>query len=242
VATLFISDLHLAAGEAKLAEYFTTFLEGPARKAQALYVLGDLFDAWVGDDDLADPFVQTVVSALRALSDTGVAIYLQHGNRDFLLGEKFAGACGARLLPEVAIVKVEDQALLLMHGDQLCTDDAAYLAWRRQARDPAWQAQFLELPLDQRRSMAAGLRAQSEAAKAGKAPEIMDVNAQAVVSAFAASACRILIHGHTHRPARHTVYAEGQSRERWVLPDWRPEGGYLELAPQGLALRSWPQV
>lgn len=240
MTTLFIADLHLAASEAKLAQYFTSFLAGPARKAQALYILGDLFDAWVGDDDLADPFAQDIAASLRALSDTGVAIHLQHGNRDFLLGQGFATAAGARLLPEVAMANVEGETVLLMHGDQLCIDDAAYLAWRRQARDPSWQAGFLALPLAQRRTLAAGLRAESEAAKAGKAPEIMDVNARAVSEALRASGCNTLIHGHTHRPGHH-VFSDHDTRcERWVLPDWRPEGGYLEQGAQGRALLPWP--
>jgi UDP-2,3-diacylglucosamine hydrolase len=240
VTTLFVSDIHLAPDRPDLSAAFLSFLSGPAREASGVYILGDLFDAWLGDDDLAHPAWRPIIQGLRHLSDGGATLHVQHGNRDFLLGDAFARACGARLMPEAELTTIEGETTLLIHGDQLCTDDHAYLAWRKQARDPRWQAQFLALPLDQRRLLAAELRAASSAQKAEKPAEIMDVNAHTVAAALRAAGQVRLIHGHTHRPARHEHWIDGVRCERWVLPAWEPPGGYLESTPGGLRPRPWP--
>lgn len=240
MATLFVSDLHLAAQRPELAEAFLAFLGGPARQASAVYVLGDLFDAWIGDDDLDQPEWQPVFDGLRKLSDSGVALSIQHGNRDFLLGPAFAARCRARLMPEVEIATIENQPTLLLHGDQLCTDDRAYLAWRKEARNPAWQARFLALPLEERRQLAADLRATSMLEKAAKPMAIMDVNEAAVNAALRAAACTRMIHGHTHRPGRHEHSVDGRCCERWVLADWRLPGGYLRCEGEAATLIPWP--
>lgn len=238
---LLVSDIHLAPERPELESAFLGFLDGPARAAGALYILGDLFDAWLGDDDLISPAWQRIVQSLRDTAARGTQIYLQQGNRDFLIGQDFARACGLQLLPETAFATLGEQRTLLMHGDQLCLDDQAYQAWRRQARDPQWQAQFLALPLEERRAIAANLRQTSDREKVGKPPQIMDVNQAAVAAAMRAAGVRRLIHGHTHRPARHAFELDAQSCERWVLPDWRPQGGYLECTAESWITRVWPE-
>ncbi len=240
MATLLVSDIHLAPARPDVTEAYLGFLRGPAQAAREVVILGDLFDAWVGDDDLGNPAWRPVILAMRALSERGVRLAFLHGNRDFLLGEDFAAACGARLMPEVTLADIEGERTLLMHGDQLCTDDAAYLTWRREARDPNWQASFLALPLQERQRLAGEMRATSDLEKAAKSQEIMDVNARAVEAALRASGCRRLIHGHTHRPARHYLTIDGAPCERWVLADWRLPGGYLRCDARGLTALPWP--
>jgi len=240
VAALFVSDLHISAERPELAEAFLAFLHGPAPEASSLYVLGDLFDAWVGDDDLDRPDWQPVISALRELSDSGVEIAIQHGNRDFLLGREFAARCGARLMPEVELAQIEGHPALLLHGDQLCTDDRAYLAWRKEARSPQWQARFLALPLEERRRLAADLRATSTLEKSAKPVAITDVSEGTVVAALRAANCTRMIHGHTHRPAKHELMVDEHECERWVLPDWRLPGGYLRCEKDTARLIPWP--
>jgi UDP-2,3-diacylglucosamine hydrolase len=230
----FVSDLHLTAAMPHTAAAFFRFLREQAAHARALYLLGDIFEYWAGDDDLTEPFNRSVVDALRDLSTQGVAIYWLAGNRDFLVGEQFAQASGVTLLAEPHITSIAGQHLVLVHGDAQCTDDAAYMAFRRQVRDPAWQQAFLSQPLAQRKAIIAGLREGSRDAQRSKTMEIMDVNPQAINQLFAASAVSLMIHGHTHRPARH-VTASGV---RHVLPDWDCEGeshrgGWLALDAAG---------
>lgn len=226
---LFISDLHLAEERPAANERFIDFLEGRARSASALYILGDFFEYWIGDDDLEEPFNAVIAGLLRALTREGVALFLMHGNRDFLLGEAFCRATGAALLPDPSVVQLEGEPTLLAHGDTLCTDDHDYQAWRRVARSAEWQREFLGQPREARRGMILGLRERSKAVVQAKPADIMDVNETAVVEALRASGVRRLVHGHTHRPGRHVHLVDGQPCERWVLPDWYGPGGYLEI-------------
>ncbi len=234
--SLFISDLHLTAERPAANERFFHFLKDTAARAEALYILGDFFEAWVGDDALAYPLHSAVAAALKALAERGVRVYVMHGNRDFLLGEDFCRASGAALLPEPHVADLYGQSTLLMHGDALCTDDVDYQHFRRMVRDSAWQAAFLRRPLAEREAMARELRNRSEQIKGDKRPEIMDVNAGAVEAAFRRHGARRLIHGHTHRPARHGVSVDGAACERWVLPDWYETGGYLACDANGCRL------
>ena len=229
MATLFVSDLHLKPEAPELATILGDLLRGPAAESDALYVLGDLFEAWPGDDDLGDPFNAPVVDAFRALTDRGTPLFFQHGNRDFLLGDAFAAATGGTLLPEEIVVDLGGTPTLLLHGDQLCTDDVAYQQFRRQVRNPLWQKQMLAQPLPVRKALARQLREGSDAAKSGKSMEIMDVNADAVADAFRRHGVARMIHGHTHRPDRHRYEVDGTSRERIVLADWRERGAYLRV-------------
>ena len=227
--TLFISDLHLKSEHPVLGDILLRFLSGPARAARALYVLGDLFEAWPGDDDAGDPFNAPVIAALRALSDAGIPVAFQHGNRDFLLGAEFARATGGMLLPEEIVVDLHGASTLLMHGDQLCTDDVAYQQFRAQTRNPQWQQMLLSQPLAARKALARQMREASDTAKAGKTMEIMDVNADAVADAFRRHSVSRMIHGHTHRPGGHVHIVDGRECKRIVLPDWRDAGAYVEV-------------
>jgi UDP-2,3-diacylglucosamine hydrolase len=227
MATLFVSDLHLDPARPTITSLFLNFLEQRARQANALYILGDLFEAWIGDDDDAEPG-RTVAAALRALTSHGVPTYFLHGNRDFLLGERFAAASGIRLLPESMVIELEGDPILLLHGDTLCIDDIGYQAFRAQVRDPAWQARMLALPLAQRRALAGQLRETSRQAIQQKAVEITDVNLAEVDRVMRACGVRRLVHGHTHRPAIHHWSLDGQPATRVVLNDWREDlGGVL---------------
>ena len=237
MTTLFISDLHLDAERPAITRLFREFLSGEARSASALYILGDLFEAWIGDDDDA-ALVAEVADALSALSSSGVPIAFVHGNRDFLLGETFAARCGMRLLPEASVETIEGRPTLLLHGDTLCTDDVAYQAFRRHSRDPRWQAQMLAQPIPVRRALARQARAESAKHMAGAAAEIMDVNADAVTSAFAAHRVDRMIHGHTHRPAIHSLDVQGKPAQRVVLGDWYEQGSVLGIDRDELALRT----
>lgn len=224
-AALFVSDLHLSPREPTTVGRFLAFLQGPARDAACLYILGDLFDYWAGDDDLGDPFNASIVVALRTLADNGVTIGFMPGNRDFLVGAAFAAAAGLELLSDPCRREIGGLPTLLMHGDTLCTDDADYQRFRAQVRAPAWRAAFLARPLASRKREIETLRARSEAEKRGKPAEIMDVNPQAVIAALRAHDARVLIHGHTHRQGHHHHSVDGHVCERWVLGDWRPERG-----------------
>lgn len=231
--SLFISDLHLSPELPQAVALFRQFLEGPASRAEALYILGDFFEAWVGDDDLALPFHAGIAADLKRLAGRGVRLYLMHGNRDFLIGQDFCRASGATLLADPTLIDLYATPTLLAHGDRFCTDDAAYQAFRRQVREPAWQAEFLAKPLTERREMARQLRAQSEREKAAKEMAIMDVNPEAVTAALREHGYPRLIHGHTHRPAWHSHEVDGRHCERWVLPDWYEGGGYLHCDAAG---------
>lgn len=235
--TLFISDLHLEASDPAIARQFHAFLSGEAREADALYVLGDLFEVWFGDDD-PDPSVHATVAALRALTDRGVPCYLMHGNRDFMLGRRFCRDTGATLLPDGTVVDLYGERALLMHGDLLCTDDADYQRMRRVLRNRPLQWIFRRLPLERRRALAQWLRAGSRERVGMKAPDIMDVNDAAVERAFRDHGVRTLIHGHTHRPAVHDLSVDGAPARRIVLGDWYTQGSVLEWSPAGFELRS----
>nr|WP_026132760.1 UDP-2,3-diacylglucosamine diphosphatase [Janthinobacterium sp. CG3] len=235
---LFISDLHLQPSHPRTSAAFFDFLERRATAAQELYVLGDLFEYWAGDDDLAAPFHQQVTAALRRVSDAGVALYWIAGNRDFLVGPGFAAATGATLLAEPHVASVGGQRIALLHGDAECTDDVGYMEFRAMVRQPAWQAQFLAMPLAQRQAIIAGLRQNSREQQGGKSYEIMDVTPQAVADVFARTGTSVMIHGHTHRPALHVV---GATR-RYVLPDWEcdvdgPRGGWIAVDADGNVTR-----
>lgn len=227
---LFISDLHLSEDRPAANERFFSLLEKQARDADALYILGDFFEYWIGDDDLAYPFHAVIAGSLRELSRSGVALYFMHGNRDFLIGEGFCAATGATLLEDPTVVSLDGEKTLLMHGDTLCTDDLDYQAWRRTARSAAWQQAFLSKSLAERRHAVGGMREKSKEVVQAKPAEIMDVNDGGVREAMQRHGVKRLIHGHTHRPGRHRVQLDGEPGERWVLPDWYGRGGYLSVS------------
>ncbi len=228
--TLFISDLHLDAARPETTALLCEFLAHEARSAEALYILGDLFEYWIGDDDTASGY-EPVTAALRALSDSGVALYFQHGNRDFLVGTQHAARCGMHLLPESLVIDLYGTPTLLLHGDTLCTDDVEYHAFRRTVRDPAWQCAFVQKPLTERRAMAEHARAASRARTAQLAEYIMDVNGEAVHAACTQAGVREMIHGHTHRPAVHIFTHDGLPARRIVLGDWHTDGSVLRVTP-----------
>lgn len=232
--TLFISDLHLSPTRPETTRELTALLQGPARHAVALYVLGDLFDYWIGDDDLDEPHHRSVVEQFAQLSANGVALYFMHGNRDFLLGERFVRACGGTLLPEEHVLELYGTRTLLTHGDQLCTDDVSYQAFRRQVRDPQWQQTILQLPLAERKARALAFREASDLAKSEKSMAIMDVNPDAVATLLRRYGYPRLIHGHTHRPAQHLHQVDGHRCERWVLADWYQQASYLICDRDGI--------
>ena len=233
--TLFISDLHLDPERPEVIDLLVRFLGGRAAGADALYVLGDLFEYWIGDDDARDGLLPAI-EALRRLGDAGVPVSFMAGNRDFLVGTGFAESTGCRLLEDPTRLELYGIPTLLMHGDTLCTDDVAYQSLRQQLRDPAWQAGFLALPLAQRRAQAEALRRESREATRGKAADIMDVNAEEVAAAFRQHDVRRMIHGHTHRPAVHELNIDGEAAERIVLGDWYTQGSVLSVTSDGYSL------
>jgi UDP-2,3-diacylglucosamine hydrolase len=235
--TLFLSDLHLSPERPAALAAFHAFAAGPALAGAAVYILGDLFDWWVGDDQMADPFAASVVTSLRGISSAGVPLFVAHGNRDFMLGQRFAAATGATLLPDFIVVDLHGTRTLLCHGDELCTDDTEYQAYRARMRDPATQARLLRLPYFVRRGIAWWLQRKSRSEKALKPESIMDVAAGAVVEAFARHDARRMIHGHTHRPARHEHQVDGSVRERFVLADWHDRGHYIAVDGAGVHVR-----
>ena len=225
---LFISDLHLAPQTEGVQRLFLAFLAGRARTAEQLFILGDLFEAWPGDDCLDDaqnPLAGVVADALRELTDRGVAVSLMHGNRDFLLGHAFAQRSGVRLLPDPHVLSVPTWQFVLSHGDALCTGDADYQRFRALVRQPAWQSDFLARPLSERYALALALRRESELARRSKPDYLMDVDPAATDDFLRRHGYASLIHGHTHRPARHDHIVDGIHVERWVLADWREEEG-----------------
>lgn len=235
--TLFVSDLHLDASRPEIGRQFAAFLAGEARSAAALYILGDLFEAWLGDDD-PEPAARATVAALRELTDAGVPVFVMHGNRDFLIGQRFCRETGATLLADGTVVELYGERALLMHGDALCTDDLSYQRLRRIVRNPVVRGIFRLMTLHQRRSLARRLRAGSRERVGATAPEIMDVNAAAVTQAFRAAGVRTLIHGHTHRPAVHRLEIDGAPAQRIVLGDWYEQGSVLEVTAAGFELRA----
>jgi UDP-2,3-diacylglucosamine hydrolase len=235
VTAIFISDLHLTAGDAETTRRFVEFMEGPARGARELYILGDLFEAWVGDDD-DDPRLTPIVVALRRLIDSGVACALMHGNRDFLLGERFCLATGARLLGDYERITLFGQPVLLTHGDLLCTDDTRYMTLRSELRSPDWQRDFLARPLAERRQIASDLRQLSATEIAAKDEYIMDVNQATVERTMRDYGVTLLMHGHTHRPAVHRFDLDGRPAARIVLGAWYHDPSIVRWTDAGFAL------
>lgn len=240
MARLFVSDVHLDAGAPAAIEQFLDFLQLHAEKAEALYILGDLFESWVGDDD-ADPAKAQVCTALRELTAKRVATFVIHGNRDFLLGHDFCERTGCELLPDPIIVELDGERVLLTHGDALCTDDHAYQQLRSTVRKKDWQRRFLALPLAARASLAQQARAGSQAHTARVVREIMDVNPNAVEQAFRALEVRRMIHGHTHRPDIHNILIDAQAAQRIVLGAWYEQGSYLWYERGRYELRELPR-
>jgi UDP-2,3-diacylglucosamine hydrolase len=231
----FVSDLHLQAERPDLTERFAVFLaDSAAAKVEALFILGDLFEYWIGDDNLVEPFNADVCALLRATADMGTRICFIAGNRDFLIGKTFSAAAGIELLPETAIVDAGGTPTLIMHGDTVCTDDLPYQEFRRMVRSREWQQDFLARPLPERRIEVESLRRRSAEAMQGKTAEIMDANSAAIRAALTAHGCTRLIHGHTHRPCHEHIELISGSAERWVLSDWDTgRGDALEIGPAG---------
>lgn len=225
-STYFISDLHLDADHPAPTATLARFLRNTT-DCDSLYILGDLFEAWIGDDD-DSPLAREIALSLRAFRDAGARLFIMRGNRDFLLGEAYSERCGATLLDDPTVIDLYGRRALLMHGDTLCTADTDYQAFRQTVRDPAWQARALHLPLSERRALARQLRRESLDATREKAHSIMDVTANEVSGVMSAHGVDLLIHGHTHRPARH----ESPLGERWVLGDWG-ESAWVLKAIQG---------
>ncbi|MFV0277321.1 MAG: UDP-2,3-diacylglucosamine diphosphatase [Parahaliea sp.] len=228
--TWFISDLHLDPARPAVTQALADFLAA-RRDARALYILGDFFEAWIGDDDDA-PLVGEVAGLLARYRAAGPELYLMPGNRDFLLGEAFATRCGATLLPDPSVIDLYGRRALLMHGDSLCTGDSAYQQFRAMARSPAWQAEVLARPLAERRALAAQLRGMSQDANSNKAEDIMDVSPPEVEKTLVDNGVELLIHGHTHRPQRHSQ----QHGERWVLGDWHVHAWVINAEPEDMKL------
>lgn len=243
MSTLFVSDIHLEVGKPHLTAIFVAFLRGPARKAETLYLLGDIFEVWIGDDDTA-PLVKQIASELRALADSGTKIYFMHGNRDFLLREQYASAAGMHLLEDPTVLDIGGIRTLLGHGDRYCTDDHAYQSFRTKSRNPQWQAKVLGWPLWRRRLTARVARFlskrnyQKKLRETGDPNQIADVVPEAVAADFQAHGVRRMIHGHTHRPKVHAIsLAGGKLGERIVLSDWRDDGEALEVRSDGSYVR-----
>jgi UDP-2,3-diacylglucosamine hydrolase len=238
MTTLFISDLHLDNSRPDVTAALLSLLRGTARDAQALYILGDLFEAWIGDDDNT-PLAQEVAMALHDFSASGLPLYFMHGNRDFLIGPHYAERTGMQLLGETAIVDLYGVPTLLLHGDTLCTADEGYLKFRAQVRQADWQSAFLAQPLVARRTFADNARAQSRQHTKSVSMDIMDVTASAVAAAFRQHGVSRMIHGHTHRPAIHSpIEIDGHDCQRIVLGDWHRQGSVLRVTETQLTLES----
>jgi len=235
MTTLFVSDLHCEASREDIGAQFRQFLRGEARGADALYILGDLFESWIGDDD-PNPHYAAIKSELRTLCDSKVQVYFMHGNRDFMIGSAFAAETGVRLLPDPLIVDLYGERVLLSHGDAWCTDDHEYQALRAMTRNPQWQAAMLARPLSERQAIAARARAASKEQSATKSEAIMDVNPTAILEAFRTSGVATILHGHTHRPAIHELQIDGRTVRRIVLGDWYEQGSVLRWPPDGPSL------
>ena len=233
---LFISDLHLSPRSPGATRLFLEFLTGRARQADALYILGDLFETWIGDDDISDSYNAEIVTALRSTATAGVSIAVMHGNRDFLLGDDFAAASGARLIADPYILSTAEWQFVLAHGDALCLDDADYMRFRAQVRDPAWQAALLAKPLAERRTIAAHMRQVSESSQRAREQPYTDLQPAATDDFLREHGYATFIHGHTHQPATHDHIVDGIHVERWVLADWHEDRGEC-LIWDGEALR-----
>lgn len=235
MTTLFISDLHLEAARPEIGEQFLDFLDDEAADAEALYILGDFFEYWVGDDD-PDAYYAAIKRSLRAFTDTGVPTYFMHGNRDFMIGERFATETGVTILPDPHPLELYGKSVLLSHGDALCTDDTEYQQMRAMTRNPEWQAMMLAKPLEERIAIAQQARASSQERNAMLSEEIMDVNPEAVRQIISEYGVEILLHGHTHRPAIHNVEVDDRIAKRVVLGDWYDQGSVVRWDEDGVDL------
>lgn len=238
--TLFIADLHLSEQEPAITAGFLRFLQREAYQADALYILGDFFEYWIGDDD-PQPLHREIASALHDLTNSGVPCYFIHGNRDFLIGKRFAQECRMTLLPQEKRLSLYGHPILIMHGDTLCTDDVDYQRYRRKVNNPFIQKLFSWLPLRTRLNIAAKMRDRSQMTNDGKSEAIMDVNQQAVIEALERNQAEWLIHGHTHRPAIHNVdMPNGKQAKRAVLGAWHYQGSMISVTPEGIELIEFP--
>lgn len=237
--TYFIADLHLAQNRPDMTACFLRFLKDEATQAQRLYILGDLFEAWIGDDD-DSAYLITIAKALSTLSALGTTIYYIHGNRDFLLGQRFAEKSAMNLLPEVDLIDLYGKSVVIMHGDTLCTRDVGYQKFRKKSRTWWWQTIVKSLPLFLRKKMAADYRKKSAAATAMKPQDIMDVTPDEVIKCLEIYHSQLLIHGHTHRPAVHELEANNQQAKRIVLGDWYEQGAWLKVTPTSVQLMNTP--
>ena len=240
MATLFISDLHLEADRPEIGEQFLAFLRGPAREADALYILGDLFEAWIGDDD-PSPYYAGMKAAIRELSDSGVPVYFMHGNRDFAIGEQFAAETGVTLLADPTPIELHGEKVLLSHGDLLCTDDVEYQKVRAMTRNPEWLAMMLSKSVEERQAFAPQARQQSMARGETMTEEIADVNQDAVEAVISEHGVDVLLHGHTHRPSVHPFHVDGRMVHRIVLGDWYDQGSLVEWDHDGPRLEEMPR-
>lgn len=232
MTTLFISDLHLEAARPEIGAQFIDFLMKEAVSADALYILGDLFEAWIGDDDPNAHYAE-MKRAIRQVVEHGVPVRFMHGNRDFLVGDAFAAATGVDILPDPVVHEIHGDRVLLSHGDAWCTDDTEYQAMRKMTRDPDWQAAMLAKPLAERQAIAAQARAESTERNSTLAAAIMDVNADAIEAAMREHDVRLMLHGHTHRPAVHDVTVGGEAAKRIVLGDWYDHGSVVRWNDAG---------
>ena len=240
---LFISDLHLHDARPQITQLFLDFMAGPARDAQSLTILGDLFEYWAGDDDIAAPLHQQVCTAIRELTGRGIPVWFMHGNRDLLIGTGFCDASSAQLLADPTVRTIAGRSTVLLHGDTMCTDDVDYQRYRSMVHDPAFIKMFLLRSLDERKAVIGDLRERSETEKQRKDAMIMDVNASAVAEVFRSAGVVRMIHGHTHRRARHLLRVDDRSCERWVMGDWddsnEKKGNFLECDADEWRFRSW---
>ncbi|MGE5240460.1 MAG: UDP-2,3-diacylglucosamine diphosphatase [Bacteroidota bacterium] len=239
-STLFISDLHLCGARPAITRLFLEFLKRRARTARALYILGDLFEYWIGDEAVEQPEFRPMVEGLLQLTAAGTPVFVMHGNRDFLMGSRFEQASGCRLLVDPTRLELHGVPTLLMHGDSLCTDDVEYMQFRAQVRDPAWQKAFLAKPVAERETIVRNYREISKISTASKKPEIMDTNQRAVEAIMREHRVHRMIHGHTHRPREHVFSLDGQPARRMVLGDWYEQGSVLRVDDQGWQLESLP--
>ncbi len=239
---VFFSDLHLSKDLPKTTQAFLSFMETVGPQTEQLYILGDLFQYWIGDDDMGDPYWQTIIQSIRRLSDQGTQVFWVCGNRDFLTGKKFLKATGATAPKEPGILQVDNLRIAFVHGDAQCTDDEAYMKFRRKVRNPIWRFFFLLIPLSKRKSIVAGARKDSAASNKAKSAKIMDVSPDAIQAVFATSQADVLIHGHTHHPDDHTVSTPNGEKQRLVLSDWNmddgnPRGDWISVTADGLIER-----
>jgi UDP-2,3-diacylglucosamine hydrolase len=240
MTTLFISDLHLTDARPTVTELFLKFLRTDARTAEALYILGDFFEYWVGDDAIEQTEFRPIVAGLRSLTQSGVPVYLMHGNRDFLMGERFEAESGCRIIPDPTRIDLYGTPVLLLHGDALCTDDVEYQQFRKIVRSELWLREFLAKPLAERDAIARNYREKSRVSTSQKAPEIMDVTQDAVRQALREHAVLHMIHGHTHRPNKHTFDVDGKTAQRIVLGDWYEQGSVLRCTKNAWELLTLP--